>query len=429
MKKCKIGKTGHVDNFIGPFKGSIMKLLMLFPAILAFTNSYAADTYKLSADGLAVVRLTPEQPTAAGSLNTSVLPQDYTYTNGTGGNLTVTDYTAGFRSGIGGAQFQALYDNGTPLAAGQNLEWIQVITTNSPLGGATSPYPDNAANPGAPFYSLTAANTRPGLAPNTLNFYDFSKRDPSTLTATNAITWNASLYPVIQDGKNITVKSGLTWGWTMKKAPVGSDSGTFANPQPGSAVVSGVGTNGFSWGVGDPSSLLFTGGDFDTRPGTPFKLGTIRFHNGTIASGTEATGVDLNIAMNFTNIPELNSVFKEHIALNNTPNTDDPFASADTITVDGHTFSVFEGADASVDLMAMLSTGLQALPTGATPSGAALYSEDPFDPSGLFHLSIVGFANPTSGGFIPGTTVPEPSTLFLTFGALLGLFIQRKKYS
>ena len=407
-----------------------MKLAIFFTAMLSFATSYAADAYKLSADGFAVVRLAPEQPTTAGSLNTSVLPKDYTYMNGTGGSLSVTDYTAGFTGGIGGAQFQALYNNGMALAAGQKLEWVQVITTNSPLGSATSPYPDNAANPSAPFYSLTAANTKPGLAPNTLNFYDFSKRDPASLTATNSITWNASLYPVIQDNKNITVKSGLTWGWTMKKATVGADSGTFANPQPGGAAVSGVGTNSFSWGVGDPSSLLFTGGDFDTRPGTPFKLGTIRFHNGTIAAGTGADGVDLNIAMNFTNIPELNSIFTEHIAMNNTPNTDDPVSSADTITLDGHTFSVFEGADAAVDLMAMLTTGLQALPTGATPSGAALFSGDPFDPSGLFHLSIVGFANPTSGGFIPGPgTVPEPSTLLLTSGAILALFIQRKKYS
>jgi hypothetical protein len=188
---------------------------------------------------------------------------------------------------------------------------VQVITTNVPLGGATSPYLDNAGKPTKPFYTYTAENRNPALPANQLNFYDFSKRDPATLSTTNPITWNANLYPVVWDGSTgITVHDGISWGWTMKKATVGNTSGVFVNPSPASAVVSGVGTNNFSWGTAfpDQSWLSFTGGNFDTTPNTPFKLGSLTFHNGTIVGGTGADSVSFDVALNFDNISEKNFV-------------------------------------------------------------------------------------------------------------------------
>jgi len=405
-------------------------IIALVGSLLFLTEfAFAEPLFVLSPDGYAVVRLTPEGTVGASTLNTALLTPGFTSATGTGGSLSVTSYTAAFASGMGGAEIKALYDRGGPLSAGQSLEWVQVITTNAPLGGATSPYLDNAGKPSAPFYTFTAENRDPTLPANKLNFYDFSKRDPATLTTLNPITWNANLYPVISDGaKGITVQDGVSWGWSMKKAMVGSDSGVFVNPAPATAVTSGVGTNIFRWGSGDPSSLSFIGESFDTEPNTPFKLGHLTFHNGVIASGTGADSVTLDVLMSFDNVPEKNSVFPINFHMINTLNTDDPIASADTVGIDGFsfTFNVLEGATASADIIAMLSTNLSALPSGAVPTGAELFSTRPFDPSGNYSLSIVGFADPSTGGFIGGS-VPEPSTLLLvSLGLIAALTVRRR---
>ena len=70
------------------------------------------------------------------------------------------------------------------------------------------------------------------------------------------------------------------------------------------------------------SSLSFTGGKFDTLPNTPFKLGTLRFHNGTIA-GNAADTVEFDTQIKFDNIPEKNFTVKTSLSLVNTPNTAD----------------------------------------------------------------------------------------------------------
>ncbi|MGH8684274.1 MAG: choice-of-anchor K domain-containing protein, partial [Nitrosospira sp.] len=279
---------------------------LLFSAFYMLAPAHSAD-FELSPDGSAVVRLVPQGTVTAGSLDTSLLNSGWTATTDTGGALSVTSYNAGFKSGLGGAEIKALYDHGSALGSGKSLEWVQVINTNAPLGGATSPYLDNAGKPSQPFYTYTVENRDPSLPPEKLNFYDFSKRDPATLSTTNPIEWNAALYPVVWDGgKALTVQDGASWGWTMKKATIGTDSGVFVNPSPSTAVVSGVGTNTFSWGSGDSSSLSFAGGNFDATPGTPFTLGRLTFHNGVILSGTGADSVDFKVAINFDNVPEKN---------------------------------------------------------------------------------------------------------------------------
>jgi hypothetical protein len=157
---------------------------------------------------------------------------------------------------------------------------VQVGTDNDPLAGYPSPYLDTKS-PGGVFYNW-AGSTTP-LPSGQLPFYDFSKRNPADLSTINPIIWNANLYPTVVDGNNIEVHDGVSWGWTLKKAPVGTTSAIFDNPAPSSAVVSGVGTSQFAWGSGDPSSLSFSSMSFDTTPGTKFKIGTLTYHNGVIA--------------------------------------------------------------------------------------------------------------------------------------------------
>jgi len=346
----------------------------MFIAVAGLSFAAQAADYALSPDGTAVVRIVPQSTIAASTFNNGLLTGGYSSTTGTGGSLSVTSYTSGFSGGLGGAQFQALYDRGSALGTGQSLEWTQVITTNEPLGGATSPHLDNAGKPSEPYYTYTAANRNSSLPADKLNFYDFSKRDPATLATTNPITWNANLYPVIRDSTTaFTVLDGVSWGWTMKKATVGADTGIFMNPGPASVTVNGVGTSTFSWGVAQPdqSSLSFSGGAFDTSPNTPFKLGKLTFHNGTIASDTGATSVTLDVSMNFTNVPEKNFDLNIPLTIVNTVNTSDPIASADYVTINGYgfTFNVLEGTTAAVDIYAKLTTGLSAIPNVTMPSG------------------------------------------------------------
>jgi hypothetical protein len=123
----------------------VISVLFLFGAAVPAR----ADSYVLSPDGSAVVRLTPVSSVSANSISTTLLPAGYTATTGSLGSLSVTTYSAGFMNGVGGAKFTALYDKG--VKASSNLNWVQVVTTNNPLGSVTSPYLDNAANLSQPF--------------------------------------------------------------------------------------------------------------------------------------------------------------------------------------------------------------------------------------------------------------------------------------
>jgi hypothetical protein len=408
-------------------------------SISAAQVAHADEPYVLSADGSAVVRRVPQGVASAGSLDTSLLSNGFTAAAGTGGSLSVQDYTPGFRGGNGGVQFKATFNSNLPaLPAAQRIEWVQTINTNLPLQGTATKYLDNALNTSVPFYSLTAQNRSPGLAANatSMNFYDYSTRSPLSLATTNPITWNANLYPVITDGsKSLAVYNGVSWGWTMKKAPIGSTVGTFLNPSSG-GVTTGVGTSKITWGVGDPSSLSFTPSNFDTKPGTPFKVGSLTFHNGTIANNSGISAVGFDIGFNLDNVPEKNFVFNTQFGIVNTPNVeDDPAASADFITNPkiGATFNTLEDETATVDIIGMLTTGLTARNVFTQPSGAALVSDEPFDPSGDFIFTLLGFQNASSGGFIGGSgdtpvtgEVPEPDTLSLLI-LCLGILWQMQR--
>lgn len=406
--------------------------LITFNVVLSSSCVRAAD-FALSPDSSAVVRLVPSETVSANSLNTSLLPAGWTANTGTGGTLTVNSYNAGFKGSSGGAKITALFDNGTAPSPKQYLEWVQVLDTNLSLGGKTSPYLDNAINPkcgnaaNQPFYSCTAANLTSGLPASQINFYDFSRRDQSSIAKKNPLTWNAKLYPVIANASNVlTVYDGVSWGWTMKKATVGEVTGSFTDPSPSSAVVSGVGTLTFSWGAGDPSSLSFAGTSFDTKPNTVFKLGTLTFHNGTITSGTAADSVTLNTQINFDNISEKNFALSSKFTLTNTLNNDDPIASADQVSLGslGYTFNVLEGNTASVNMLAKLMTDLSRTLTGVK-SGTALSNERGIHPSPNYRLTIVGFSDPTIGGFVTTRIVPEPSNIYSTVISGMILLLMR----
>ncbi|GAB2882292.1 hypothetical protein GCM10027277_59020 [Pseudoduganella ginsengisoli] len=392
------------------------------------TQYVQAAAFAVSADGSAVVRLHDKGTVAASELKTDMLTKDWTAAAGSGGSMAITNYDAQFKDAKGGAEMRALYDNGGALGSGKSLEWVQIVTTNAPLGGATSPHLDNQGKPAEPFYTFTAQNRDPALPAEKLNFYDFPKRNISRLDTVDSVDWDAKLFPVIRGAdKALTVKDGVTWGWTMKKATVGDVSGKFGNPAPATAVVSGVGTNNFAWGTGEPSSLTFAGNEFHTKPDTEFTLGRLTFHNGTIAIATGADSVDLTMSINLTNVPEKNFDLKSHMTIVNTPNTSDPIASADTVAIDGFhfTFNVLEGQTASVDVMAKLTTGLHALPTGAVESGAAMFDPSPYDPDPLFSLVLTGLTNPSAGGFI--TAVPEPASVLIMATGLLLLTLHRRR--
>ena len=395
---------------------------------LGFSATAGAADYALSADGLAVVRLVPQATVAASTFDTSLLPVGYTASTAAGGSLAVTKFDAGYRVGNGGGEIEALYKRGAALAAGQKLEWIQVGTDNVPLPGYPSPYLDSSAA-SKPFYMFTTENRDSALPANQLNFYDYSTRAPASLATTNPITWNANLYPVtVDDSKNVQVFDGVSWGWTMKKAPVGTTSALFTNSQPGSATVTGVGTSSFSWGIGDPSALGFAGTAFDTTPGTKFKIGTLAFHNGVIRSGSGAASVDFEVPINFTNIPELNFSFKTKFTLINTLNVDgDPIASADSVSIGsfGYTFNVLEGATATVDVMATLTAPLSGTP-GTVGINGALFDPTPFDVSPTYSILITGLQNASAGGFI--SQIPEPAApVMMVLGlGVIGLLGRRR---
>ena len=74
-----------------------------------------------------------------------------------------------------------------------------------------------------------------------------------------------------------------------KSATKGTAAASFVNPAPSTAVVSGVGTSSFSWGVGQPSQLSFTPKFFNPKPNEVFSIGTLDYFNGVIFSGTGAS--------------------------------------------------------------------------------------------------------------------------------------------
>jgi hypothetical protein len=393
-------KVSTKNIYIGLF---IANLLGIHPAL--------AGNYSLSADGTAVVRVTPTGKIPANSINTSLFPPGWTAKLGTGGTTKIVSLDAGFMidSGASAVPFRALY-TGSPLPSGSRLDWVQTVSSNVTSDGR-SPFIDNAKDPTVPFYSQTAANLLPGLLPGQINFYDRPARSREFLETVNPINWSAKLYPVRVDpnSKQITVYDGVSWGFKFSRATIGLVAGRFNAPTPSRAITAGTNTANFKWGTQSPSSIAFNSAGFDTLPNTVFKLGTLTYRNGASPRETSAEQVNLSVLINFINVPEKNFKLDVPLTLINTLNNADPVASADRVSLGswGYTFNVVENQTASVDIFAKLTTDLTSNKVGATIDGAT-FEPTTFERSPNYKLSIVSIANATPGGFITSNPTPKP---------------------
>ncbi|BAZ28609.1 hypothetical protein NIES4074_10430 [Cylindrospermum sp. NIES-4074] len=123
----------------------------------------------------------------------------------------------------------------------------------------------------------------------------------------------------------------------------GNISGIFTNPDTG--IVTGVGTNSFTWGTGTPSGLTFNGKPFDVNVASGyvygprarndrevFSLGTLDYFNGTIPLGTGANSVLLNATAQVTApVGTTPTTVQALLNLINSPNSNDPISSADSV--------------------------------------------------------------------------------------------------
>lgn len=116
-------------------------------------------------------------------------------------------------------------------------------------------------------------------------------------------------------------------------------SGIWSDPVPtkqGSQVLTGIDTPYFQYGrvTGDtpePNSLRFEGGSFGIQPEIPFKLGTVTYYNGTTATGTDASAVNLRLLLDFRNpfVGRITSAFT--LSLESTPNEGTDWENADFV--------------------------------------------------------------------------------------------------
>jgi hypothetical protein len=137
------------------------------------------------------------------------------------GTLTVTDYQARIASlSSAGGRLQVNYARGASVPSGTQLRWIQVIDTNQPLGGSTSPYLDPRPDTdNLPFYyddvppGLSEYDIEKFSTDSTLSFSDFSRRTFSG-ALTSPIQWTAKLYLTEFDRPNesILIRDGIQWG-------------------------------------------------------------------------------------------------------------------------------------------------------------------------------------------------------------------------
>jgi hypothetical protein len=145
----------------------------------------------------------------------------------------------------------------------------------------------------------------------------------------------------------------------------GTTSGIFTNPTLNpNGDVTGRGTSVFTWGTGisgsPPNRLTFSGlpfqaevvpivtfGSTNRNNRSVFPIGTLSYFNGTVAIGTEATSVQLDNTVQYTNAsltglpinPQPIPItfppvtFSSQLNLTNTPNTGTPLENADIVSL------------------------------------------------------------------------------------------------
>jgi hypothetical protein len=399
-----------------------------FGAFLSPWQALSAP-FSLSLDGNAVARVTATRPISNfafdSSLITSAFPGWTVNKVGTLSGITTISNNAGWKDpNLGGGKLQARYAQSDAVPAGSTLNWLQVINTNLPLNGPATPYLDPRPNDDSlPFYWTTAEQAARSTT-TSVTFEDFATRTKSALATTNPITFRTQLFVAEFNGNNtVSVRNGISWGWDIKRATIGDNTGAFVGPSPTCppATCSGIGSNKVTWGDGDSSSLSFSGSAFAPTTGDVFKLGTLTYHNGVTPAGTIDQGLDfvgLDFALRFTNISEANFTYHSVFNIVTTQDSADPEASADYVSfsTDGIPFRVFEGDTQSVDIIAKLTPrfGLE------LPADFALGGDKDLDQSIL--LTPIGF----DLEFVKFGVVAAPSTYLLFLLGLVAIFFSKK---
>ena len=131
----------------------------------------------------------------------------YTFSAGNySGSLEISNYSVNCNNGIGSVPINVSATGGT-----QDNHWIQLITTNAPLGGhsAGSPYFDNN-NGSSPFYDSC-------YDAGSSYFYDCPSRPLTGATLSSSITWSAGLYYVNEapGSGSVTVYGGFSYSWKI----------------------------------------------------------------------------------------------------------------------------------------------------------------------------------------------------------------------
>lgn len=404
----------------------------------AIIDNSGASAPIMSPDGLVKVALKPITPISSATFDTALSFGIGTVANGASaaGTYTIASYqpvikyNAAGNPTDGGAAINAQYVNPSVPAANQQLQFIQVASTTGFGNAYATPHidpltPDDAL----PFYWTNAEiGAYRNASGSALSFNDGPHAGFGAL-ANGPVSFTADLRLAQTDGATAaTVRDGFTWGYDMTLATDGKTSASFNNPSPGCppATCAGVGGAAFSWGVGvnsPPSSLQFSGANFTPTIGTPFQIGTLTYFNGTIAGGTEVDSVDLDLANSFGFGATLGAPIPlaATLQLINTSNGGiDPAADADFVLFQSGGFSgsfhVFEGATASIPLMAELTAGATLIAEKQLTDAGGLSSP--------FTLQISGFGDVSGGGFVT-TDVPEPGTIWLLALPLFGLIRRR----